>query len=454
MFESNLWADPLTTYPELAAAVAQVPAPAADTDPLQAGAQLLALVVLQRRLHAVVLHHVRAFDANGHAVACGSSSTQAWVAAHAALDPGQAASLVGTATLVQTLPEVGERATRGEIGLEHLAALQRATRYVPAEVLAEHDQVLTELAESAHPRDLMRAGERITDVWQHDLLATDPTAALQLRRVTLAQTIEGIWSLEGQLTPEDGAKLAAALEPLMRKRGPEDDRTPVQRRADALAELVDLALSAGTLPRTNGDRTRLTVLVQLTEQALDAVPGDPGVHVDGPTPALAVVPPVVPPDNLFDRARVAAMFGNGSARQLLGSHMTLSPEALRRLGCDADVELAVCSPNGDLLYLGRTTRFPNLAQKRALVVRDGGCVFPGCDRPPGACQAHHLIWWSRLGPTDIDNLALVCGFHHLLIHEHSWTLERVPVDATMPYGGWVATSPYGLVLRRLRQPAA
>ena len=69
-------------------------------------------------------------------------------------------------------------------------------------------------------------------------------------------------------------------------------------------------------------------------------------------------------------------------------------------------------------------------------------MFPGCLRPPSHCQAHHLKFWTRdQGPTDIDNLALVCAFHHWLIHDKHWTLQPLPVSAEAPAGGWQAKAP-------------
>src|SRR5205085_738085 len=68
---------------------------------------------------------------------------------------------------------------------------------------------------------------------------------------------------------------------------------------------------------------------------------------------------------------------------------------------------------------------------------------PGCDRPPWWTEAHHLIWWRHGGRTDLDNLCLLCAFHHHRIHDHSWTLRRDPD------GGWTATAPDG---RTFHQP--
>jgi len=77
------------------------------------------------------------------------------------------------------------------------------------------------------------------------------------------------------------------------------------------------------------------------------------------------------------------------------------------------------------LDVGRRRYRTTSARKRALVVRDRGCVWPGCDRPPGWCQAHHLNEWLRGdGPIDLDNLALLCARHHHDVHDGGRRLQR------------------------------
>jgi HNH endonuclease len=76
------------------------------------------------------------------------------------------------------------------------------------------------------------------------------------------------------------------------------------------------------------------------------------------------------------------------------------------------------------LEVGRATRVVTAAQRAALAVRDGGCVFPGCDRPLAWCDAHHLRHWLHGGPTDLANLALLCRAHHRAVHEGGWRLHR------------------------------
>ena len=78
------------------------------------------------------------------------------------------------------------------------------------------------------------------------------------------------------------------------------------------------------------------------------------------------------------------------------------------------------------LDVGRATRVVQPAQRMALAVRDRGCVFPGCDRPLAWCDAHHLWHWVDGGPTDLNNLALLCRAHHRAVHEEGWQLTRGP----------------------------
>ena len=101
----------------------------------------------------------------------------------------------------------------------------------------------------------------------------------------------------------------------------------------------------------------------------------------------------------------------------------VDPATLELLACNATVRTAVLAPNGALLDLGRSQRLATPTQKTALLARDGGCVIPGCTVPGDGCDAHHVIWWSRGGPTDIDNLALACGRHHTEIHQGDWHLQ-------------------------------
>ena len=117
------------------------------------------------------------------------------------------------------------------------------------------------------------------------------------------------------------------------------------------------------------------------------------------------------------------------ARTDYGDHLT--PEAARRLGCDAGIYRVVLGPRDVPLSAGQRTRLVPPSLRRILVARDGGCRFPGCDRPPAYTQAHHVKYWAEGGPTTANNLILLCSFHHHRVHDDGWTLHYNAVTNTV-----------------------
>ncbi|GGL07928.1 HNH endonuclease signature motif containing protein [Mangrovihabitans endophyticus] len=165
---------------------------------------------------------------------------------------------------------------------------------------------------------------------------------------------------------------------------PADARTPGQRRADALVDVCRLALRAAELPADGGDRPQLAVTVpfDVLAQKLGVGTLDGGERVDGDT--------------------------------------------VRQLACDARLVPVVLDGDGQVLDVGRARRLATGALRRALVVRDQGCTFPGCDRPPRWCDGHHIVHWADGGSTSLGNLALLCGYHHRLVHREAWQVSLAP----------------------------
>lgn len=176
------------------------------------------------------------------------------------------------------------------------------------------------------------------------------------RRLYLSPVLDGAFVLNGALDAEGGATVLAALTALAGPT-PEDERTPAQRRADALVELARRALDGGELADTGGERPHLTVTIDLP--TLSGAKGTADLDWAGP----------------------------------------VSGETARRLACDAGVTRVITAGPSEPLDVGRRTRVVPPAIRRGLVVRDRGCRFPGCDRPPQWTDAHHLRHWSRGGPT-------------------------------------------------------
>jgi hypothetical protein len=93
---------------------------------------------------------------------------------------------------------------------------------------------------------------------------------------------------------------------------------------------------------------------------------------------------------------------------------------LRKLACDAMILAAVLATGSQPLDIGRAQRLVPIGMRRALIARDRHCAFPGCITPPKWCDAHHVWHWADGGPTKIDNLVLLCGHHHRLVHHSEW----------------------------------
>jgi hypothetical protein len=127
------------------------------------------------------------------------------------------------------------------------------------------------------------------------------------------------------------------------------------------------------------------------------------VHVD----AAALVAAAEGPEGTAE--------GTSAARCELEDGNPLPLEAARRLGCDASI-VRVLERDGKPLSIGRKTRTIPPALRRALRMRDRGCVFPGCTQVHHT-DAHHIEHWSDGGPTDLDNLVQLCRHHHRLLHE-------------------------------------
>jgi Domain of unknown function (DUF222)/HNH endonuclease len=239
--------------------------------------------------------------------------------------------------------------------------------------------------------------------------------------------------------PEAGQTLLAALEPLARPTSADDTRSGGQRRADALAELARRSLEAGHLPQTGGVRPQLLVTVDL-----DSLLGHPGLGgetcgtwpldpeacrrlaCDGTVTRVLVTRHRTHPTHDPGGEDHLVAHDPGDEASLTGWLQTAATRLPPTLGG------APTQP----LEVGRTSRIVTAAQRAALVVRDGGCALAGCDRPPAWCEAHHLRHWLHGGPTDLENLALVCRAHHRAVHEGGWRLARDPdgrLTATPPH---------------------
>jgi len=232
----------------------------------------------------------------------------------------------------------------------------------------------------------------------------------------------GAW-IRGRCSAEDAALLRSALMPLA---APVPTGTPTCESSTCDTPGCG---HDGRDPRDHGAR----MLDALTELCRRAQTADLLPEQHGATPRVMLTLD-------FETLR------NQSGHATTEDGIDIPAGALRRLCCDAEVIPVVLGTRSEVLDVGRLRRLVTAAIWKALVARDQRCRFPGCRRPPLMCHAHHVVHWVDGGPTSLDNLLLLCGHHHRLVHSGPW---RVQLDTA---GEAVFHPPPGTTRERLISP--
>ncbi|HEY2190797.1 MAG TPA: DUF222 domain-containing protein [Actinomycetospora sp.] len=377
------------------------------------------------------------------------------------------------------LPHAARLAAAGAIGEEHLRVLVRARERVERipgiepRQLAEAEELLAESARSLSPCALERVVEQL-------LARLDPDGAPPEEEPEPADELlvtrrrDGTLAFTGRVHGIADVELVLeTLDALSGPAGSDDPRTLAQRRAEALLDLCDQARGSGGIadePREvqdpfgdgpvdeDADR-RIDWRDQRDEDSdsshrhgwLRPVPEGPPPQPPEPSPPAGPARPTDPstPADPPDAAQPAddgspPPGASGSTRQrpmppipsraqiavtiplewlrertghaLLDSGRLLDPATARRVACDATVIPVVLGSRSEPVELGRAAYAVTEALRRLLVMRDRGCAHPGCTRRANRCHAHHIRHGVDGGPTDPDNLVLLCRYHHHLVH--------------------------------------
>jgi len=353
------------------------------------GEEILALVELADRVQAALVERVAAFDASEGWATDGAYSFACWLRARADVTRTESLQLTRLSRTLRTMPATEAALAAGTLSAAKARLLAGAINDRTAERFAEQEAFLVEQVQALSVDDAKTA----LDYWKRlaDADGPDPDDPTR-NRARLLCGYDGRWHLEADLDPVAGSILKAVLDAIgerMHQAGRFNDLAPevdtaCHRSAEALVEMAHRASGA------DSDR-----------QAVN-----PDVVVVVPVEALASGAP--------DPFNPPTIEGAGP----------VSLTTVLRLALLGTVSAMTVDAAGRPLNLGRKQRLASGAQWTALGVRDGGCVAPGCDRPPAFCQAHHLSWWDRDGgATDLENLALVCSHHHHLIHDQRWILH-------------------------------
>jgi hypothetical protein len=330
-------------------------------------------------LEAVFATGVRRFDKSGEYKADGALSLTAWLRWKCKLSGGAALERVEIARQLEKLPETQAAFAKGDVGFQHVAVLARTAEHLGAAAVRKEEAKLIQAAQTMDPGQFTTVAKN----FEHRVDAAGALAeanhAHQRRYFHIGEPQDGLVRLDGVLDAEGGAILRTALQAFMQPIK-DDARSYGQRSADALVELGR---------QRSGKRDGA-----------------------GPRPQLII------------RASLDTLAGTrGAPAGELEGGGTVPAETVQRYACDSAISRI--TGQGELDHeLNHATRTIPASTRRALEARDRQCVFPGCTRPLIWCDGHHLVWWTRGGPTALPNLALLCRPHHRMVHEEGWRLVR------------------------------
>jgi hypothetical protein len=308
----------------------------------------------------------------------GRVATASWLARTLGVSFTSAKEDVRVGRALEGMPATSAALAVGEVSPAAVRVLATAREEQP-DGFADDESRLVDLARATAPSELVSKVREWIESSDPDAAADRAGLVWRRRRLHVAPQPDGMVRIDGDLDPETGETVTTALRAIQDadvRSGPADARTSEQRSADALGELARQWLDSRDRPRVGGERPHVTVTI-----GLDALR-----EPHGRTAALAHTGP-------------------------------LSASFARRVACDAAVIPAVLGARSEPLDVGRKTPAIPPAVRRAVVLRDGRCRFPGCDRPQGWCDTHHVLHWADGGSTSLSNLLLLCRAHHRAVHE-------------------------------------
>jgi Domain of unknown function (DUF222) len=330
----------------------------------QGGLDPRELKALIDRLEALLCKVLDEGRRRGDHLLSGSSPT-GWAARECQMSQNAAADRLCMGAQLENLPLVEKALRDGEIGFQ------------AASVLCHLQERLAEVGAAIEEEEWVRRGREwslknlsaeAAKTWH----AVDP-AGFNLkveeaheRRQLFVSECGDMYRIDGWLEVSAGAIVKAAIDSLSAPLGAGDSRSPQQRRADALTEMAQ------------GKSPHAQIAVHTTIEGLKGELGAPASELADGTP--------------------------------------ISSKTVQRLTCDGLVH-RVLKADSMLVDVGRARRTAQPAQWRALKARHRTCAWPGCDRPLGSTQAHHVDFWEHGGRTDHRRMLPLCHHHHRLVHE-------------------------------------
>jgi hypothetical protein len=325
-------------------------------------------------------------DATGEQRRWGYPSTRAWLRSRLGMRENRARERLALARQRHRLPQIAKRLADGELSYGYATTIAEAVTRLDDGDCAEAETLLLEMADKGFSAGKVAAfGYRIRDVIAErngtEGTDTDSSRGYDRSWITTTRSLDGGRYVRGWLNPEDAAIWGGSLAPLAKPAGPEDRRDLGERTAAALSSVLSGGHKA----------SRVTVVCDLETLTGGRVPG-----------------------RLPDGTPIPA-------------------EQVRRIALAAGVSPLLLGRGHSPLYLGHRERFAGAGQRQVLETLYPSCAVRGCEIPGALCEVDHVAGWALGSPTDIDRLALCCGWHNRFKHAHPEQIDVGREDGRYVY---------------------
>ena len=300
-----------------------------------------------------------------------------WLRHNCRLTQQAAADRVHVGEKLSEMPASEDAFCNGEIGFQHLTVMART-----AHAIGERfdESKLLPLARKHSPGKFYFEAMHYRHSIQPKEVAQEQADLAENRHLSMSTAEDGCVLINGVLDPVGGAAFRTAIDALARPMGKHDHRDRPKRLADAIVELAE---------------SKLRVHMQVTSsvETLLGIIGAPGADTEFSLP--------------------------------------ISSKTVERWACDCNLT-RVLMQDSVPIDVGRSQRTIRGPQRRALNARDKHCAWPGCERPASYCDGHHLRHWKDGGGLELENMVLLCGRHHWMVHEGGWQLVKTDEDGLLP----------------------
>src|SRR5712691_3923344 len=327
----------------------------------------------------------RADDAKEH-----EQTTIDWIRHNCRMTQQAAADRVHVGEKLEAMPQSEDAFYNGTIGFQHLAVMARTA------VAAGHkfdEAALLPLAIKYSPGKFYHLSLRDRHTVQAEKIAEEQAQQAERNSLKLITTEDGCLLVDGVFDSITGAAIRSALEPLAKPMGKHDYRDRPKRLADAFAEFLT---------------RNLNVQMQVTSSV----------------------------------ETLLGLLGAAGAENEFS--LPISSKTVVRWACDSNIS-RVLLKDSIPIDVGRAQRVIAGLKRRALVVRDKHCQWPGCERPASWCDGHHLVHWINGGSSNLKNVVLLCRRHHWMVHEGEWQVVKADSGELLPvapnYFPWLPRGP-------------